>query len=56
VPSWPLGATSKSYQFREARKLSGLNLVLNWPVPGAYNILMDRPALYFGLVLLSKVF
>jgi putative membrane protein len=33
--------------------LTGLNLVLNWPLPGAYNIVMGEPALYFGLVLLG---
>lgn len=35
---------------------TGLHLVLTWPLPGAYNIVMGEPALYFGLVLLGTGF
>lgn len=35
---------------------TGLHLVLTWPLPGAYNIVMGEPALYFGLVLLGTAF
>src|SRR5215218_5527777 len=33
--------------------VTGLHLVLTWPLPGAYNIVMGEPALYFGLVFLG---
>jgi putative membrane protein len=36
--------------------VTGLHLVLTWPLPGAYNIVMGEPALYFGLVLLGTAF
>src|SRR5215216_5271954 len=35
---------------------TGLHMVLTWPLPGAYNIVMGEPALYFGLVLLGTAF
>jgi putative membrane protein len=35
---------------------AGLHMVLTWPLPGAYNIVMGEPALYFGLVLLGTAF
>lgn len=35
---------------------TGLHLVLTWPLPGAYNIVMGEPALYFGLVFLGTGF
>ena len=36
--------------------VTGLHLVLTWPLPGAYNIVMGEPALYFGVVLLGTAF
>src|SRR5215208_2039066 len=36
--------------------VTGLHLVLTWPLPGAYNIVMGEPALYFGLVFLGTAF
>jgi putative membrane protein len=36
--------------------VTGLHLVLTWPLPGVYNIVMGEPALYFGLVLLGTAF
>jgi putative membrane protein len=36
--------------------VTGLHVVLTWPLPGAYNIVMGEPALYFGLVLLGTAF
>ena len=36
--------------------VTGLHLVLTWPLPGAYNIVMGEPALFFGLVLLGTAF
>jgi putative membrane protein len=36
--------------------VTGLHLVLTWPLPGAYNIVMGEPALYFGLVMLGTAF
>jgi hypothetical protein len=36
--------------------VTGLHLVLSWPLPGAYNIVMGELALYFGLLLLSTAF
>ena len=35
---------------------TGSHMVLTWPLPGAYNIVMGEPALYFGLVLLGTAF
>jgi putative membrane protein len=35
---------------------AGLHMVLTWQRPGAYNIVMGEPALYFGLVLLGTAF
>ncbi|XOB97432.1 DUF981 family protein [Deinococcota bacterium DY0809b] len=34
----------------------GLHVTLTWPLPGAYNILMGEPALFFGVVLLLTGF
>jgi putative membrane protein len=36
--------------------ITGLHLVLSWPLPGVYNIVMGEPALYFGLLLLGTAF
>jgi putative membrane protein len=35
---------------------TGSHMVLTWPLPGAYNIVIGEPALYFGLVLLGTAF
>jgi len=35
---------------------TGSHMVLTWPLPGAYNIVMGEPALYFGFVLLGTAF
>jgi putative membrane protein len=31
----------------------GLHIVLTWPLPGAYNIVMGEPALFFGVLLVG---
>ena len=33
--------------------LPGLYIVLTWPLPGAYNIVMGEPALWFGVLLVG---